>query len=288
MKSSNLVLPGTLLLAAALGGCGSGSDPMSASPASTTSESNASAVMISATQQSANALVAVAGDSTLDAATAQAVSTLTSGADATFFANTATVSGDYACSALGVNGSGSIAYTGMVNVGTGVPQSLSLNFEQCMFTAFLNTYSINGTESTSFSSYTSPTQFALVESWDVMLQISGSWMYNRTFNGSATCTEAGGSLSCSYDLKTTQINAGFAASLNGSVVTVSTATLASQGLTLVLHNWVYDAALGYATAGSITVTDMDGNTATITADGNGTYTVTETINGVSYMYTVSK
>lgn len=291
MKSSMFVLPSSLVLAAVLTGCG-GSDATGASSSSTLAASSgsdaSSALMISPTQQSANQLVAAANSSTMDIATAQSVSGLPSGLAALPLTPTASFSGDYECSALGSNGSGSISYTGTIDLADGVPQSLDLSFDDCVYTAFRNTYSYNGTESTSYSSYTSATQFTLVESWDLTLQISGAWSYERTFNGSASCTQDNSALSCSYDLGTSQISAGFAASQNGSVVTVSSATLTSRTLNMVLNDWVYDATLGYATSGSITITDTNGNTCVITADGNGTYTVTDTVNAVSSSYTVVK
>src|SRR5271156_2905888 len=167
-----------LLLALALAACGgSGSDPVN-------STSSSAPLAVAASQTSADAMVAAASSSTADIGTAQSLSSMPTALNAVNAPASATVTGSYACSALGINGSGDIDYTGTVNLITGVPESLDLTIAECTFSVGQNTYALNGSESSSYSSYTSPTDFAYAESWNVTLTVSGAWSYSRDFTGS--------------------------------------------------------------------------------------------------------
>lgn len=270
-----------LMLVLPLAGCGGSSDPV------TTTDSSAP-LTVAATQTSADALVSAAGSSTMDISMAQSLSSVPTTLNAVNSPASATLSGSYACSALGNNGSGDIGFTGTVSLPSGDPQSLALTINDCTFSIGLNTYALNGSESSSYLSYVSSTDFVFSESWNVTLAVTGAWTYTRDFNGTASCSADAGALSCAFDLGSSQIEAGFSATQAGSVTTVNSANLMSRGLTMVMTDWVYDSAVGYAVSGSVLLTDATGNSSLITAMGGGTYTVVNTVGGMATSYTVTK
>lgn len=199
----------------------------------------------------------------------------------------------------GQTGSGSYAQdpiTGSLQTS----QTVGRTFQACSYTLANGvTYSYSGTL-TAVVNYTNPAQTTYEANYTLgSYGISGAGRSaSGTLDGVAQCTKTS-TTSCDYVFDTTTRVRNVALSQAGSVLTVAQATVVtplsysnsgvalSGTVTLSFQNWAYDTASGNASSGTLTATDGQGGSATVTASSTG-YTVNLTAGGTTRSYTLPR
>lgn len=296
------------LLLTACGGGGDDGPAATATPSSNTG-GGAQVTSVTASQSGAEALIRTTNDNvdTVASATAgntlpgmasqfsagghmQALSSVNSAAVQPQAASTTTVE----CKTVGSGGgSGTMDITSNFD-GLGNYTS-QVEYHNCVVAWEGGTITYNGTSSSSTTR--SETTTTTAYSYDIAYQYTGTASESGTLRSSSTCVTDNKTFqtSCSYDVGNANVTATSSVQTNGNVTSIGKATVktnaanASESLTIVYENWVYDVGTNRAT-GKATITDSAGNTATIVGVASGgmvTYTVTIVYQGNTSVYTVT-
>jgi hypothetical protein len=258
------------------------SGPMTSNAATLTVTAAANAAIV-ASQSWASAAVSAANGGVANFVAVQNTSLLPAGSLFLSLPIGATFSGTIPCSSLGTNGSGSVSYSQTLDVST------TYTYDNCIWTSNGETLFFNGTGSLIYTNFVSSSNFTYNITWTLSYAFTGPFNASGTLtNDSETCTiSAPGAINCSYSFGGYLILNPPVVMIGGNVATVTnaTATITVAGVTesaqAVWSNWVYNQSLGYATSGNVTFTDSNGDSSTVIANGDGTYTVTVTIEGVT-------
>jgi hypothetical protein len=253
----------------------------------------ASSSAIASSQSWANAAVSSVNSGVANLLQAQTAGQLPSGSLFAALPIGTTVSGMLDCGSLGTSGSGTVSYTETENSGT--PVSFSFTYNNCVWTSDGETYDINGTGTLTYTNYIDSSDYTFSLDFDFSYSFSGNYNSSGSLNNATeTCTFSNSApVNCSYNFGNDSISGGYVVSTSGTATTVTSATVtttiagASGTVTITYNNWVYDSTLGYATSGSVTITDSEGDSATITANGGGQYTVTIVADGETVTFTVT-
>jgi len=162
-----------------------------------------------------------------------------------------------------------------------------------------DTFTYNGTQSSTGSISGTTIQFG--GSWNLTVMHTSCCLLDQspqtesyTITGSYSCTDNGSSINCQYNMGNyaTSSNVSLTESGNTTTVTQATASTTIVGsagsVNISYSNWTYDSSLGYATSGTATLTDSNGDTVTMTANGNKSYTVVAVIQGMTSTYQVTE
>jgi hypothetical protein len=297
---------GATLAAASCGGGSSGGSSASSSGSSTSSSSSSSSGSgtgaINANQTWANDAVTSVDQGVAALIQADSASSLSSinyqSALAAIRMGTESVSGTINCSLLGNpsgDGSGTLSYD--LTFSGSTPASITLTYSDCSWTNTVKNkmVSVNGTGAITYTNFTDYNDWTATLDWNGTLDVvwDGNTVFDGSYDGSATCTDSAGTVSCSYQFGNYKLSGSGSISTSGSTTTVTSATVtttvgsSSESVTLTYSNWAFNKSLGYATSGTVTITDSSGDSATITALGSGSYSVSVTIGGTTTSYTVT-
>lgn len=203
----------------------------------------------------------------------------------------ATTSATINCSMLGGSGTGTITYK-ITTTGSGantVPVSYKYTYKNCSYVANGITVTFNGSGALEYQNYSSltDTTYTLTTSFeDLEYSYVGNGINETyTLNTSQTCDFSDSNISCHYSFGNSTIT-NIDASTSGRVTTIRSASIDGANIDIVYTNWAFDAATGHATAGSVTVTDSNGNKAVVTVTSSG-YNVAITVSGTTTPYTVA-
>lgn len=284
-------------VAAVLAACGSDDDnagtAVTQGPPGTgtgTGGGAATVTAITASQDTANALVSEVNASVSGIQEASAADFLPGGIGTVGLPTGITSQGTIDCSTLGGgsgSGSGTVSYSFTVDENTSVPTASTFAYNNCSFGAAGYSYSMNGSGSLVYTNFNASNgDYTYTLTYNVTYSFSGGgYSDSGTINSTETCTSVADVENCSYRVGDNQIS-NVSVQSSGSVTTIAEATVAGTYLNCVYSGWTYDAATGRATSGTVTVTDGSGNSAVVTATGSG-YTVVITIGSSVSTWTVS-
>jgi hypothetical protein len=267
---------------------GSGSPPAPNQPSAVNPNQVAS---VSSSQSNAEAQVATAASQSIinDIFSAGAATAIPFGASIVRLPLGATQSQTVQCAELGVSGSGSFSVTATTNDATQAPVSAAFSYNNCTFSNGAGTtVSINGSGSLQFLSFTDELNFKFAFTVNATVTATTpSGTQSATVNATQTCTVNNGADTCATTINGNQISDVSINALTNNTVTIDSATVQYNNITISYSNVVYDNSLHRMTSGTITVTDSaSGNSATITATGSG-YTVVVNAGGSTTTYTVA-
>lgn len=290
--------------AVAVTACGGGGSP-SPSPAAPTPSSptppaptpSSSVTAITDSQTGASGLVAVVNANVETVAQADAASNAPGavGALITDLPTGAVTTQTQQCSELGSilggTGSGSYTYTSDIDTNAYQVKSISVQYNNCTYSFSGATLSYNGTMAFTYG-YTGTNISSVNYTYDLTYAYSGAYGSDSgTLKSSSTCSVLGGQYDCSYNIGSAAVR-NVNVSRNGTKTTVTSATVKTNGsatsnnLTVTYSGWVYDSATGRATSGTVTVTDTNGRSATITVTSTG-YRVVITAGGTTRTYDIA-
>ena len=228
----------------------------------------------------ARATVDYINDAVADIATAGSTDGLPGASLTAALPTGATVTGSFPCS------SGNVSYSYTYNDATAAPVSYSFSYNNCSYGTAQYGYTYNGTATLNYSNYLSATSFSFSQVYDITYTYtSNGYTSSGSSKFSQTCNYTSTGLQCSYLVGDNAVS-DISVSSSGSVTTVSSATVTSGSVTLRYTGWVYDAGTGRATAGTVTVSDGNGNSATVQVVSGG-YRVTVVYNGATTVYDVA-
>lgn len=271
------LLAACLALAACGGGGGSDNDGPEEPPITD------APVVIAASQSGAEDLVDAVNAGVDDVFKADAAGALPGGVNLVALPSAATSQGTIECSSYG--GTGNITYSYTINDSSYQPVSYQYSYNNCTFNSGGYSARFNGSVSLTYE-YTSSNNFTYTQIYDLAYSYTyGSQTYETDLNSTRVCSSVSGVVSCSYQVGDNRIR-NVSVTRSGTVTTVRNATVTRGTVTWSYSGWAFDASSGRATSGTVTVSDDNGNSATITVTSSG-YRVTIVYNGSSTVYTVS-
>lgn len=235
---------------------------------------------LAASATAASDVVAFANASVADVVTAGQAGSLPGGALTVQLPSGATTSGTIPC------GSGSISYSYTYNAGTFTPQSYSYSYNNCTYGSGSSYYSYNGSAQLTYDFYNSATSYQFTQVYDMTYSYaSGGYSTSGTLKSSQTCTYGSGGMQCATTVGNSSIS-NVSVTTSGTVTTVSRATVKGKTVQVVYSGWVFDSTTGRASAGTVTVSDSNGNSATVQVVSGG-YKVTIVYGGSTVVYNVA-
>lgn len=241
---------------------------------------------VEASQQAAEGMVEEVNELVLELRSAEASSQVPTGAHISALPIGATVEGSMQCSDLGTSGSGTLSY--VYTYQGDKPVSWVYSYNDCTYTISGFTYHMDGTFSMTYSSYTNSENFRYTYVYDLDYEYtSESYSGSHSITARQSCVMSGGNLTCTHQTSSGEYNLGsWDIDIDGDTITVVNATIVGKNVTIVFDDWVFDSSTGRALSGTVQVTDKNGNSALLTATGDG-YSVEVTVNGASSTWNVT-
>ena len=244
------------------------------------------------TQATAQALSQVVNDNVATVIAAHASMSVPIGASIVGLPTGSTINQTLNCADMSTaaGGSGTISIQIVSDDTTHRPSTATLSYNNCVLSIPGETTTFNGTAAMTYT-WVSATNYSFSLVFNVTYSSTGTTSSSGTVNGSETCTYNGGTASCSVNIGNSTVS-NISMSTSGTTTTITTATVNTDGttvvdnLTITYSGWVWLPGQGHATSGTATVTDSNGNHATIVASASG-YDVTIVINGTTYHYTIT-